>query len=339
MYTSLFDGCIVTGAKEKRLTKQSKESGPVKLWDREMTKTIKTFHLDKNDNSNQDLVKSVCRVKNKLLVGCKSCCSFEIIEKTGENRILVEGHSEGMLYGLATHPSKQIYATGSYDGFLKIWNLNDRSLISKLGIKREIRCISFRADGSMIALGMNDGEILIVKCSDDYKSIEIADKKRQRSTCVTDIKFSPKDSLLAAGSTDNAIDFFEVNDKGELNRIGYTTQLPGPVLQFDWSIPVFVKEKDKCIYYLRVGTLNYKTVVYSVPKGNEVKEDDIRDKVEWHQWTSIFGAEVIGIWPSANQDNFINCAHLATHAMKLATGDDSGSVRLFKFPSLEKDVN
>jgi hypothetical protein len=47
---------------------------------------------------------------------------------------------------------------------------------------------------------------------------------------------------------------------------------------------------------------------------------------------------VIGIWPTNTESNFINCAHLGTHAMKLATGDDDGAVKLFKFPCLQKAV-
>ena len=53
---------------------------------------------------------------------------------------------------------------------------------------------------------------------------------------------------------------------------------------------------------------------------------------------SIFGAEVIGIWPGDIGKNFINCCHLASVPSKLATGDDDGAVKLYKFPCLEKNV-
>lgn len=114
-----------------------------------------------------------------------------------------------------------------------------------------------------------------------------------------------------------------------MHRISYCTQVPGPILQMDWSTSA---------EYVKIGTDNYQTVIYEVPKGNQVNDEDINDKVEWNQWTSIFGAEVIGIWPTNVQKNFINCAHLAGHSMKLATGDDDGEVKLYKFPCLEKEV-
>lgn len=115
-----------------------------------------------------------------------------------------------------------------------------------------------------------------------------------------------------------------------MNRIAYCTQVPGSILQMDWSTSA---------EYIKVGTGNYRTVVYEVPSGNQMMDEDINEKVEWNQWTSIFGAEVIGIWHTNNDKNYINCAHLAGHSMSLATGDDDGEVKLFKFPCLSNDVD
>ena len=53
---------------------------------------------------------------------------------------------------------------------------------------------------------------------------------------------------------------------------------------------------------------------------------------------SPFGEEVLGIWPSDAKRDLINCVHLASHPMILATGDDNGVIKLFKFPCQEKEV-
>ena len=47
---------------------------------------------------------------------------------------------------------------------------------------------------------------------------------------------------------------------------------------------------------------------------------------------------IVGIWPNNQKKDFVNCVHLASHPMVLATSDDQGKVKLFKFPFLEKDV-
>ncbi|CAF0889090.1 unnamed protein product [Brachionus calyciflorus] len=315
MYTSLFDGCIVSGAKEK--------SSPVKIWDKDMKKCLKELSL-----GSSSVVKSVCRIKNKIIVGTKSNDIFEIQEKTSNIQSIVIGHSEGELWGLATHPNKSIFVTGSYDTNIKLWDIKTRKIIRLFKTEYKIRCIDFSPNGEMLGVGTSDGEVILYKLSKSYDKLEKLDFNRQRKSCIRDIKFSPVKSYLAAGSEDSTIDFYEINSDGKINRISYCTQVPGPILQMDWSTDA---------QNIRVGTDNYKTIVYKVPSGNQELDDEIHDKVEWNQWTSIFGAEVIGIWPTNAAENFINCAHLATHSMKLATGDDDGEVKLYKFPCLEKD--
>jgi len=93
MYTSLFDGCIVTGAKEKR----KKDNAPVKVWDKDMKRAVKSFFIEKD--SDVTVIKSVCRTKNKILVGTKSSSIYEISEKMNDIDSLVLGHGEGDFYG------------------------------------------------------------------------------------------------------------------------------------------------------------------------------------------------------------------------------------------------
>ena len=138
-----------------------------------------------------------------------------------------------------------------------------------------------------------------------------------------------KKNLLVAGYNDCSLDIFEVTEDNSLHRVGYCSQVPGPVLQIDWETQG---------NFIKVGTTDYKTVVYDVPKG---EKKDGEDK-EWDEWTSIFDPQIIGIWHSSEHDsksNYFNCAHLANHASKLATGDDDGSVKLFPFPCTEKSVS
>ncbi len=323
MYTSLFDGCIVTGAKEKS-NQRSKDPGPVKLWDKDMKKVLKVFNL----TDEMDVVKSVCRIKNKILVGTKKSQIFEIQEKQAAVTNIVQGHSEGELWGLAAHPSKEIFCTASYDGYLKVWDIRSKKLRGSYNSKREIRCCCFSHDASLLAVGCNDGEVILLKTSPEYDLIERVDSKRQRNSSIHDIKFCPNRDLLVVGYSDCSIDFFEVTEERlAINRVGYCTQVPGPVMQIDWST------SGK---YIKVGTSDYKTIVYEAPQGNEVPSGQLSDQVEWFEWTSIFDPQIIGIWPEDSKKHYFNCAHLASNAMKLATGDDDGSVKLFQFPSTEK---
>lgn len=54
---------------------------------------------------------------------------------------------------------------------------------------------------------------------------------------------------------------------------------------------------------------------------------------------STLGSDVIGIWPKNADKGDINCTHLTHTAKTLATGDDFGYVKLYKFPVTERYVS
>ena len=82
-----------------------------------MSKMLKVFQVETNADVN--VIKAVCRIKNKIVVGTKVNDVYEIQEKTGSVNCMVVGHSEGELWGLAVHPNKQIFVTASYDSKLR----------------------------------------------------------------------------------------------------------------------------------------------------------------------------------------------------------------------------
>lgn len=52
---------------------------------------------------------------------------------------------------------------------------------------------------------------------------------------------------------------------------------------------------------------------------------------------STLGDDIIGIWPKDVKKDHINCAHATSST--IATGDDQGAVKLFKFPCPEAGVS
>ena len=179
------------------------------------------------------------------------------------------GHAEGELWGLATHPSRDIYASASYDGDIKIWSVKSKKLIKKHATDLEVRCIDFSPEGSNLAIGTKEGDISLFRVSKEFDLVEKIDSNRQRKACITDIKFvfsikmflnlifhlldfmllrfSPRKGFLASGSNDNAIDIYQINE-GKLTRIAYCIQVPGPVLQMDWSTSAEYLKVNLTIY-------------------------------------------------------------------------------------------
>lgn len=183
MFTTSSDGYIVTGSKEKTIHNK-KDPGPIKVWSRDMKKVIKVYNL----TNDMDVVKSVCRYRNKIIVGTKRSQIFEIDEKTAVVKNIVEGHSEGELWGLAVHPSKDIFCTVSYDGYLKIWGIKSKKMMGSYATGGEMHSCSFNRNGDQIVIGSKDGTIVLLKCNSEYNQFEKLDGKRQKNAIVQDLK-------------------------------------------------------------------------------------------------------------------------------------------------------
>lgn len=64
--------------------------------------------------------------QGKILVGTKDGEILEVGEKNAASNLLIDCHMEGEIWGLATHPSKDIFISASNDGTARIWDLSDK---------------------------------------------------------------------------------------------------------------------------------------------------------------------------------------------------------------------
>uniref|UniRef100_A0AAR2KFA6 HELP domain-containing protein n=1 Tax=Pygocentrus nattereri TaxID=42514 RepID=A0AAR2KFA6_PYGNA len=316
MYTTLRDGLIVTGGKER----PTKEGGAVKLWDQEMRR-CRAFQLE--TGLPVESVRSVCRGKGKILVGTKDGEIIEVGEKNAASNTMINGHTQGRIWGLATHPSKDVFISASDDGTIRIWDLADKKLLNKVSLGHPAKCTAFSPNGEMLSIGMENGEFIVLLVS----SLTVWGKKRDRSVAIQDIRFSPDNRLLAVGSVESAVDFYDLTLGPSLNRIGYCKDIPGFVIQLDFSADS---------KFIAVSTGNYKRQAHEVPSGKVVVEQAITERITWASWTSVLGDEVLGVWPRNADKADVNCASVSHAGLNVVTGDDFGLVKLFDFPCPEK---
>lgn len=69
-------------------------------------------------------------------MGTKDSEFIEINEKTSTPHMVLCGHSEGELWGLATHPSAEIFITSSEDGTVRLWDIVQKVKIISYQLKR-----------------------------------------------------------------------------------------------------------------------------------------------------------------------------------------------------------
>uniref|UniRef100_A0A9J7WVP8 EMAP like 5 n=1 Tax=Cyprinus carpio carpio TaxID=630221 RepID=A0A9J7WVP8_CYPCA len=316
MYTTLRDGLIVTGGKER----PSKEGGALKLWDQEL-KRCRGFRLETGQII--DCVRSVCRGKGKILVGTRNAEIIEVGEKNAACNILVNGHMDGPIWGLGAHPTRDVFLSAAEDGTVRLWDISERKMLNKVNLGHPARAVSYSPEGDMVAIGMKNGEFIILLVS----SLKIWGKKRDRRSAIQDIRFSPDSHFLAVGSSENAVDFYDLTLGPQLNRINCCRDIPSFVMQMDFSA-------DSC--YVQLSTGAYKRVVYEVPSGKQVTEQAVIDRITWATWTSVLGDEVVGIWSRNTDKADVTCACVSHSGLNIVTGDDFGMVKLFDFPCTEK---
>uniref|UniRef100_A0A3Q4I110 HELP domain-containing protein n=1 Tax=Neolamprologus brichardi TaxID=32507 RepID=A0A3Q4I110_NEOBR len=303
MYTTLRDGLI---------------GGAVKLWDQEM-KRCRAFQLETGQPV--ESVRSVCRGKGKILVGTKDGEIIEVGEKNAASNTMINGHTQGGIWGLTSHPFKDVFISASDDGTIRIWDL--------VSLGHPAKCTSYSPNGEMVSIGMENGEFIVLLVN----SLTVwASSGTNFSFWISLFRFSPDNRFLAVGSVESAVDFYDLSLGPSLNRIGYCKDIPG-------CSSVRRELVFNVLIYSQVSTSTYTRQVHEVPSGKVITDQPILDRITWATWTSIVGDEVVGIWPRNAEKADVNCACVSHAGVNMVTGDDFGLIKLFDFPCAEKFVN
>ena len=85
---------------------------------------------------------------------------------------------------------------------------------------------------------------------------------------------------------------------------------------------------------LQVNTGDSEVLYYEAPRGKQqfISRDDA-EEIVWASWTCVLGASCKGVWPPYTDVTDVNSACVSHDGHVVATGDDFGYVKLFKYPS------
>jgi serine/threonine protein kinase/WD40 repeat protein len=112
---------------------------------------------------------------------------------------------DAMVTALAYSPDGQVLATAGQDQTIHILNAGTRAVLKKLeGHEKSVLSLAFSSDSKYLASGSADGS---VRLWDPDKGVEIA--MAQGDSMVWTVCFNPNGLLLAAGTQDGKIHYYE----------------------------------------------------------------------------------------------------------------------------------
>ncbi len=144
-------GTVITASRE----------GTVKLWTFDF-EHIKTFSL--SDADIPPLVSTIRGIDQlsdnsgtvNTIVACTASGEvYELYVTSGRIGLMSEGHYEGELRGLATHPTNpDLFLTVGDDCTIRVWSISEKRLLRKAVIDCTARCVCWSPDGRFVAVGL-----------------------------------------------------------------------------------------------------------------------------------------------------------------------------------------
>lgn len=147
-----------------------------------------------------------------------------------------------------------------------------------------------------------------------------------RKDIISDIRFSPgSGKYLAVASHDSFVDIYNVTSS---KRVGVCKGATSYITHIDW---------DSRGKLLQVNTGAKEQLFFEAPRGKRQTIPSVEvEKISWATWTSVLGLCCEGIWPVIGEVTEVTASCLTSDKMVLATGDDLGFVKLFRYPAKGK---
>lgn len=145
------------------------KDGSVALWDATFTTCVKQYPIKKSVLvpgsppmfDDQPTVRAVTLAKGRIYAGT-SGGEIVQIDKDGPCQVIIQGHAQGEVWGLACHPTQPVFATSSDDMRLRIWDMQAHRLLALKKFKKESRSVAYSPDGQLLAVGMKVENALVL---------------------------------------------------------------------------------------------------------------------------------------------------------------------------------
>lgn len=294
----------------------------------------------------------------KILIGHDNG-KIQTVNVDGTNKQLVNAsHCDGEAWGLQVIPDKGTFLTCGDDNIIYEFDIKDKkmlregkvwtydmyagkpyetqkikstaSTLSSVPAHQQARGITYSKKWEHVACSNNNGDVAILDYKDLTKRITTLYKPREWCEAMA---YSPDEKFLAIGSHDDSIYVYKISDTGEYSlEWSITFVHSSAITALDWS-------KDS--KYIRAIDQAYAKIYYDVEKKEQVTEGQttLTDLKLWTTATCKLGWEVAGVFPQGADGTDVNAVDCDKERKLVASGDDFGSVNVYKLPILKNTQN
>jgi WD40 repeat protein len=211
-------------------------------------------------------------------------------------------------------------ATTADDQTLRVWDPAKHALVSKVAIAGASRVCAFSPDGSMLAVGTEDGRVLV----HSYPALKTINVLGGRKRQISEIKFSPDGKMLAVGTHESQADVYEVPS---FRKIGSLIGHSSWIAHLDWS-------KDSAVIRTNCGA--YELLYWDARSCKQLTNPAPFKDTEWDTESCTITWGVQGIWPPFSDGSDINAIAVNKARSLLALGNDFRQVVIANYPCLEQ---
>lgn len=234
--------------------------------------------------------------------------------------VIVQGHVDEM-WGLATHPSQDIFLSCGNDKQVFLWNAEEHKMDWCTTLEEYGLCADFSPVGSVVSIGLSTGRWVVLDLLTQEIVSESVDGNEQHSV----MRYSPEGNFLAVGSHDNFIYIYSVSENGRrYSRFGKCNGHSSFITHLDWS-------KDG--KYIMSNSGDYEILYWDIAGGCKLLRNRYESKDrEWASYTCVLGFHVMGVWLEGSDGTDINALCRSHNERVVAVADDFCKVHLFQYP-------
>lgn len=267
--------------------------------------------------------------KKNYIVGTLGAEVFEASAQEVREADIVAGHysvsdevGSGKVLALASHPSEQLFVTSGTDRCLRFWSAGKQEAVAA-DFADDIIAIDWSSCGRFLLIGDARGQLYSVDASSHRPVNKCQHKQKlaRKDTPVQAVKIAPNNNQAAfsvAGAS--GFDLVSVDPSSFQLRHDRVIEVGRSITSIDWSAGSdFLALCSKA------------ALVFCEPRaGKEVPYKQV-SQVQWQTWTGKLGFTVQGIW-SDQRYSSVTAVATSRSMRYLATAEDSGSLKLFKYP-------